>query len=312
MTHAPSLRLQAILKAVSPLAPLKTQAISPSGKQHIATMSSTTKATATAPWRANFLADIAKMDQPSFTLTTLHQPSSSASASPRGRTCIYRGLWASLPPNDKNQAPKNPDLWESDLPVLTTDVRMDKVPDFFPPGGNASSSGGGGPVEAMWWVVETQTQWRVRGRAWVLAPGDIGGESSSAQGTRDAVGARMVKTGEGKEEFDWEKEVVAQFGNLGPGMRGSFKNPPPGTPRANRPGKGEGLGQKVGDELLEDELAKKNFRVVVIVPEEVDLVNLKDPADQRRWSYTFVGRGAKASKAGGVIEGDWEKVELWP
>lgn len=127
----------------------------------------------------------------------------------------------------------------------------------------------------------------------------------------------MVRTGgdgEGEEgeEFDWEKEVVAHFGNLGSGMRGSFKNPAPGTPRANEPGEGEGLGQKVGDELLEDQVARRNFRVVVIVPEEVDLVDLSDPADQRRWLYTFVGAGAKATKAGGVIEGDWEKVELWP
>lgn len=281
---------------------------------------STTQSKPGAPWRAQFLSDLKEMDQPSFTLTTLH--ASPSGPVPRGRTCIYRGLWASLPPNDKNTAPRNPPLFESDLPVLTTDVRMDKVPDLFPAAGDddddddTSSSGGGGPVEAMWWAVATQTQWRVRGRAWVLAPGGLAG-SAGAKAAKEAVGARMRRTGEAggaeeEKEWDWEREVVAHFGNLGPGMRGSFKNPPPGTPRANKPGEGEGLGQKVGDELLEDELARRNFRVVVVVPEEVDLVDLSDPADQRRWVYTYVGAEAKATKAGGVIEGEWEKVELWP
>lgn len=308
----PSLRLQAILKVVSTSTP-STSAL-PIAKQHITTMStSSAQSTAATPWRAQFLSDLNQMDQPAFTFTSLHSiPSNTL---PRGRTCIYRGLWGQLPPNEKNKAPRNPaDLYESDLPVLTTDARMDKVPEIFSSAEAVTGSGGGGPVEAMWWAVATQTQWRIRGRAWVLAPGDIGGESKGATAVREALKARMRKTtgGEESSEWDWEREVVGHFGNLSPGMRGSFKNPSPGTPRANKPGEGEGLGQKVGDELLDDEVARKNFRVVVIVPDEVDLVDLSDPADQRRWLYTYVGTGAKATKPCGVVEGDWEKVELWP
>ncbi|KAJ4423698.1 hypothetical protein N0V82_001584 [Gnomoniopsis sp. IMI 355080] len=288
----------------------------------MATSSAQSKTTAAAPWRAQFLSDIKQMDQPAFTFTSLHSTSTSNDALPRGRTCIYRGLWGQLPPNEKNKAPRNPEgVYESDLPVLTTDARMAKVPEIFSSSPSETTaaaaskgSGGGGPVEAMWWAVPTQTQWRIRGHAWVLAPGDVGGESAGAKAVREALKARMRKTAGGEEsgEWDWEREIVGHFGNLSPGMRGSFKNPSPGTPRANDPGEGEGLGQKVGDELLEDEVARKNFRVVVIVPEEVDLVDLSDPADQRRWLYTYVGAGAKATKAGGVIEGEWEKVELWP
>ncbi|PSR78544.1 pyridoxamine 5'-phosphate oxidase-domain-containing protein [Coniella lustricola] len=297
---------------------------------------------AAAPWRAQFLSDISQMDQPSFTFTSLHH--SSSGVVPRGRTCIYRGLWASLPPNDKNTAKRNPNLFESDMPVLTSDARMAKVPELYaslPSSANSngnhasdadvSHSGGGGPVEAMFWAVPTGTQWRIRGRAWVLAANDISGSSEGAQAVRTALLARMRaasdkssddsngngnsnsnSNGQQDGDWDWEREVNAQFGNLGPGMRGSFKNPSPGTPRANAPKAGEGLGQKVGDELLEDEIARRNFRVVVIVPEEVDLVNLKDPADQRRWLYTYVGEGAQASKPGAKIEGEWEVVELWP
>lgn len=205
---------------------------------------------------------------------------------------------------------------------------MDKVPEIFssssgspPPAEQQqqqiSHSGGGGPVEAMFWAAEAGTQWRVRGHAWVLSPGDIASETSpGARAARAALLARMRKTsssGAGREEtWDWHRELVGHFGNLSPGMRGSFKNPSPGTPRANEPGPGEGLGQKVGDELLDDEVARKNFRVVVVVPDEVDLVDLHDPADQRRWLYTFVASDGTAKSPGGEVVGEWEKTELWP
>lgn len=203
--------------------------------------------------------------------------------------------------------------------VLTTDARMDKVPEIFSTGQageEISHSGGGGPVEAMFWATPTQTQWRIRGHAWVLSAADIDSSSAAATAVKETLQVRMRrKAGSGEESgegWSWEKEIVAHFGNLSPGMRGSFKNPSPGTPRANKPGPGEGLGQKVGDELLEDAVAKRNFRVVVVVPDEVDLVDLSDPADQRRWSYTFVGTEAQATKSGGVVKGEWEVVELWP
>ena len=305
-------------------------------------MASSAAATAAAPWRAQFLEHVGKMDQQSFTFTSIH-PIDNASV-PRARTCIFRGMWASLPANDKNPAPRNPGAYESDCIALTTDARMDKVPELFAAGAAAgatgrgiSSSGGGAAVEAMFWATPSQAQWRVRGRAWVLSPLDVeDGNSAGAKAAREALAARMRRTsssssddddhdgggargvkggdraGVDAEGWSWEREVVGHFGNLSPGMRGSFKNPPPGTPRANAPGPGEGLGQKVGDELLEDEVARRNFRVVVIVPNEVDVCDLSDPADQRRWLYTYVGPAAKATKPGGEVIAGWEKVEVWP
>lgn len=302
---------------------------------HLTKMASQAPTAAAAPWRAQLLDHISKLDSPTFTFTSLHPGGAggastgssppSSHAEPRGRTCVFRGMWASLPPNDKNTAPRNPDAYESDCLTLTTDARMAKVPELFRSGETgtspvASSSGGGGPVEAMFWVPATGTQWRLRGHAWVLSHADIGGSdtasSPGAKAARDAVSKRMRSTtsanANSSEGWSWEREVEAHFGNLSPGMRGSFKNPPPGTPRAQEPGPGEGLGQKVGDELLGDEVARKNFRVVVIVPEEVDTWDGKDPDDQRRWVYTFVGPDAKASRPGGEVIGGWEKVEVWP
>lgn len=68
---------------------------------------------------------------------------------------------------------------------------------------------------------------------------------------------------EGKERWSWEKELTAHFGNLSPGMRGSFKNPVPGSPVSIPPAdKSLALGQKVED--LHDEVARKNFRLIII------------------------------------------------
>lgn len=69
------------------------------------------------------------------------------------------------------------------------------------------------------------------------------------------------------------------------------------------------LGRKIND--LHDETARKNFRVVIIKPESVEQVDLTDPAKAQRWKYTYVGPSGNAS-AGGEIDGEWKKEELWP
>lgn len=66
------------------------------------------------------------------------------------------------------------------------------------------------------------------------------------------------------------------------------------------------LGQKVDD--LHDPVARKNFRVVVIRPEEVEQLDLSDPSRARRWKFTFVGE--KEETEGTV--GEWKMEELWP
>lgn len=330
-----SLTSRAVLKTVPPLRssasstarPIKANKRLVSIASHLTKMTAKTPAAA-APWRAQFLDHVSKLDSPTFTFSSLHPGAAGPSqqTEPRGRTCVFRGMWASLPPNDKNNAARNPDAFESDCLTLTTDARMAKVPELFDSGETgdspvSSSSGGGGPVEAMFWVAETGTQWRLRGHAWALSHADIGGADGSAaspgaKAAREAISKRMRPTTSSSSgeagQWSWEREVEAQFGNLSPGMRGSFKNPPPGTPRAEGPGPGEGLGQKVGDELLGDEVARRNFRVVVIVPEEVDTWDGKDPDNQRRYVYTHVGAGAGATRAGGQVIDGWEKVEVWP
>ena len=58
---------------------------------------------------------------------------------------------------------------------------------------------------------------------------------------------------------------------------------------------------------LDDEIARSNFRVVVIKPDEVERVDLTDPEKARRFKYTFV----LGSQGDGQI-GTWTEEELWP
>lgn len=71
------------------------------------------------------------------------------------------------------------------------------------------------------------------------------------------------------------------------------------------------LGQKVNDE--HDPIGRKNFRVVIIQPEEVEELDLTDPAEARRWKWTYVGDGDSAAQPNGKqVHKEWKMEELWP
>lgn len=258
------------------------------------------------------------MPTPHFVLSTLTAapPNSPTPYLPRARYCIFRGFWAELPENNHNEAERNPRVYESDCPTFTTDVRMEKVRDLF--GSSAShaekedqiqGSGGGGPVEAVWWVEEVGTQWRVKGRAFVVA-GDVEGDEgdgerrSGVRTLKSEVGKRMRLVDKSKEtHWSWAREIEGSFGNCSPGIRGSFRAPPPGQ-SVKQPYNDIDLqlGTQVKD--LKDPIARKNFRVIIIVPDSVEQVDLRDPAKARRYRYTF-DENNRAS-------GGWRTEELWP
>ncbi|KAG6027547.1 hypothetical protein E4U41_000896 [Claviceps citrina] len=253
---------------------------------------------AAAPWRDAFTSDMESMKPPNFTLSSVYQVSPS-SFLPRARTVVYRGMWASLVPNSKNPAALNPASYQTDLPTITTDARMDKVSELFPTSTPAGCplSAKGGPVEAVFWAAESQTQWRLRGQAYMIGP-DI--DSDHATSVRESLlpYMRKIRPEEQTDEYwSWSRELTAHFGNVSPLMRGTFRNPPPGTPRHEEPEQGLRLSQKVED--LHDTVARQNFRVLVIVPEEVDRVGLADAEGGRRWKYTLEKEA-------------WRETELWP
>lgn len=140
-------------------------------------------------------------------------------------------MWAELPENRHNDAPKNDPIFESEMPTFTTDVRTQKVGELFASSeGHTTSeeqthgSGGGGPVEAVWWIKDVGTQWRIKGEAYVVAP-DIEGKGEQSSGVRTVkskVGERMRPVKDESVGWSWGKELTAHFGNISPLARGNF------------------------------------------------------------------------------------------
>ena len=87
---------------------------------------------------------------------------------------------------------------------------------------------------------------------------------------------------------------------------GTWKNPPPGTPADKEPDEDHTLGQKITD--LEDKIARANFRVVVIKPDEVEMTDISDPEKARRHRYTYVSEKDEHDQ----MVGKWTDEELWP
>jgi hypothetical protein len=274
-----------------------------------------------APWRAEFLSHLKHLGLPTCVLSTVHAAPNdhggdgSISWVPRARTVVFRGMWGSLPDNPDNPAQRNPPVFESDLLALTTDARMEKAGEIVGFGdwervrdggqsgtgtGTGTDTAGGAPFETVFWISGAMTQWRFSGRAYLLGQ-DVESDAPAVAQVRETLARRMRRIGEG--EFGWEREITAHFGNMSPLMRGTFRNPPPGRPvDSGSGGEGLGLGQRVED--LQDEGARRHFRVVVLLPEEVDKVDLGDPERARRWRYRYV----ESAEGGGV----WETTEVWP
>jgi len=89
-------------------------------------------------------------------------------------------------------------------------------------------------------------------------------------------------------------------------LLGSWRNPPPGTLVKGKPDNDHQLAQKVTD--LNDPIARSNFRVVIIKPEEVEQTDISDPAKARRYKYTFVVEKSQGTES----KGEWIMEELWP
>ncbi|CZT25192.1 uncharacterized protein RCC_10921 [Ramularia collo-cygni] len=236
------------------------------------------------------------MDSPEFVFSTVHP----TTHEPRARYCIFRSLWAELPDNSRNPATRNERLYESDLLCFTTDKRMSKVGELCGVEGLVNGSGGGGICEAVFWIKgDVMVQWRIKGKAYVIGQ-DIDSEGGNVVKKELMKRMRVVGDESKQEGWSWGRELTGHFGNMSPGMRASFANPPPGQ-LVNEPydDKHLKLGGQVED--LDDAVARANFRVVVIKPTVVESVDLKDPESARRHVYRF-------DDSTGV----WSHEERWP
>ncbi|GAA5873338.1 hypothetical protein JCM1840_000030 [Sporobolomyces johnsonii] len=204
-----------------------------------------------------------------------------ASNQPRTRYVVHRGF-ANERRNvgdGSNNLIKDNDGNEliSDKLVATTDARSPKAAQLA-----ASPS-----IELAWWLSATQHQFRIAGKAYLLP------SPSSTFPFPPFPGDHLAPY----PGFSWEDERIRQFRKLSPELRASFCRPVPGTKLSEWGGKLEELPQELPegmDEAQGDEEQKKqieqaleNFALVVIDPEEVDLVDLGSTPNRRtQWKLT--------------------------
>ena len=207
-------------------------------------MQSTNNPPPRAPWRNLFEKHLAEMPAPEFTLGTAFQDK--GKTFPHVRTCIFRSFWGELKLRDsareelqkQSQATSeagdeaaskdfepNPPLYESDMLSFTTDVRMDKVEQIMSCYGD--NHDGGGEVECMFWIKPLSTQWRLKGRAYIVGSNK---EDVGENNRRDIIFRWMrprpqqavSPVGDATKSWSWEKEITAHFANMSPIMRGGF------------------------------------------------------------------------------------------
>ncbi|KAJ5485697.1 hypothetical protein N7539_005685 [Penicillium diatomitis] len=263
-----------------------------------------------APWRDLISSHLEKQKEYDFTVATVGYDAKQRIV-PRVRTCGFRGFFPELklhPSGQKDLDQQvedggNPPLFESDLLSFTSDIRMEKLRQLDSTGNS---------IEAMFWLKEVMVQWRIKGQAYYI------GSPAAESGKESDLQAQLFKAlrrkddyhGDEKADFKkwtWDKAITKYFANHSPAMRGSFRNPPPGQPRTQQLSNPDlSLGQKVSD--LHDPVARGNFRLVLILPEEVEQLDLSNGDDPRRRKWTLVGGDGDVERTGG----QWQESELWP
>ncbi|KAF9244406.1 hypothetical protein LCP9604111_7359 [Penicillium roqueforti] len=255
-----------------------------------------------APWRDLLGSHIEQTPGCEFTIATIGYNAQQHPV-PRLRTCACRGFFPELELNAKGQEAMdqqveggaNPPVFESDMLSFTTDARMDKLPQL---------ESSGHATEVVFWLKDLMTQWRVKGTAYAIGnPSGEDTEEEKLSRTEIKKGLRVKGNNDSDiAKWTWEKAVTKYFANHSPIARGFFRSPPPGQPRSSTPSQLDlKLGQKVLD--LHDPVARANFRVVIIRPEEVECLDLTDQENGKRWNWTLID-GSDGSR--------WDEAELWP
>lgn len=92
---------------------------------------------------------------------------------------------------------------------------------------------------------------------------------------------------------------------------GSFRIPSPGRPKSEVPLKEPfiDVGKRVHD--VNDPHARNNYRIVVIIPTDVEKLDISDYEKSTRINWTFV-EDESSNYGGDERRGRWEETELWP
>jgi pyridoxamine 5'-phosphate oxidase len=151
--------------------------------------------------------------------------------------------------------------------VSTTDVRAPKAEQI------ASNPW----VQLVWWIDETQEQFRISGWAGVVPePGNPLFQRFKQQVVTSAVRGGGIQTLE-KEGLDWEKKRDEIFASLSGHMKASWCHPAPSVELVGGYEESKKWPERVGDGEEDKEnwdKAMKNFGLLVVDPVEVDYVEL--------------------------------------
>ncbi|GAA6059845.1 hypothetical protein JCM10212_003757 [Sporobolomyces blumeae] len=200
---------------------------------------------------------------------------------PRTRFVVHRGFVNERRKDSDGSSNKVKDDQDNDLIsdklVVTTDARTPK----------SVQMAANPAVEIAWWLAATQHQYRIVGKAYILASPAFAKASDSP---KFPFPADELSPYPG---FNWEDERIRQFRKLSPELRASFVRPIPGTKLSEWDGKMEDLPEKLvegydeaksDDEKKQLDEALRNFALIVIDPTEVDLVDLGSmPNERTQW-----------------------------
>lgn len=232
------------------------------------------------PWLSAFQSDLQKQAadgahaQVSLaTVTTDHLP--------RVRSIGHAGFWSIATTKGRVDSP---------CPTFTTDSRDNKVAHIFGkdetdrslPGFDVfgRGSGGGGSVEAVYWLAKVKMQWRLRGKCHLITDGAGDDNLDSGQdnthdhqqrrqegltSSKAAIRPHLVSSDHDSIQDDdsaWEAEVQGYYQRLSREIQISF--------------------------------LRSSFTVGIIVPDEVEMMDLTDATVARRKIWKF-----EASEHGG-------------
>ncbi|KAF8899333.1 hypothetical protein BD779DRAFT_1667018 [Infundibulicybe gibba] len=198
-------------------------------------------------WKSILSAILA--DHPKSTVIQIATTDSHTGA-PRVRSHIFRKFLAAA------QAPHLP------LLVTTTDIRAPKVAQLL-----ASPR-----VEVVWWIPDAQTQFRIAGAARLVPhpAHELYPQCAAVLADKGAGGGVGALA---RESFDWPAEAERVFASLSPYTRASWCKPVPGSPLSN-PEEARGWPEQVDAPGEQWDAALRNFALLVVDPDDVDVVEL--------------------------------------
>jgi pyridoxamine 5'-phosphate oxidase len=192
-----------------------------------------------------------------FTLATIKRGSI---LRPSARTVVFRGFVGESKGSEHSEKlPGGNPPAESSLILVSTDALMPKV-------GELEESNG--VFEICWWHAGTNQQIRFNGTAHVYRKD---GKVSFPEKHLN----RYIRT---QGEWKWEHEYDRLWASHRPAMRGSFRNPPPGTPlNSEKEKKLKVVELDPEDDGPEAREAKTRFSMLVLEVKQLEILSLDPP-----------------------------------